>query len=521
MNKLIYVLIFMATAFAFMKNAMHMFQQNRYELYRYTKWLFSFNTKFEVKIAVIYICLMIATLFLPTYYSHVVCLTISLLFAVIFINVEANKTYIKPLVLTARVKRTIVVYAIFMAVILYILVGALVNKIGFVGILSVVLPYFVIYPVALVLKPFEYFIKKRYENEARDILDSNPDLIKIGITGSFGKTTTKNIITNILNSKYYTLMTPASFNTPMGITRTVREHLKRVHEVFVCEMGADHVNDISYLMKMVKPKYGIVSSIGPQHLNTFGSLENIIKEKMQEIEMLPEDGVGFVNIDNEYIANYPIKNICKVISVGVNNSNADYVAKKVSYSKDGTKFSVNIKGKEYKFKTKLLGEHNVTNILLGIALAIELGIDEKTIVKSVEELPQVEHRLELKTINGFNFIDDAFNSNPTGSNFALKVLKLMKGKRVIVTPGMIDLGEIENRANYDFGKNMLDNVDFVILVGKNQTRFIYKGLKDSGYDMNNVVVVDKVVDAFNYVYQNFTSNDTILLENDLPDAFNS
>ena len=97
----------------------------------------------------------------------------------------------------------------------------------------------------------------------------------------------------------------------------------------------------------------------------------------------------------------------------------------------------------------------------------------------------------------------------------------MKGKRVIVTPGMIDLGEIENRANYDFGKNMLDNVDFVILVGKNQTRFIYKGLKDSGYDMNNVVVVDKVVDAFNYVYQNFTSNDTILLENDLPDAFNS
>lgn len=521
MNKLFYTLIFLTISSVFIKNTLHMFQQNRYELLRYTKWLFSFNSKFETKIVVIYFCLMIISLFIPEYYSHIVCIALSLLFAIIFIYLEDSKTYIKPLVYTPRVKRTLVLFVIVVGLVEFLLINPLEKKLGILGILSVILPYILIYPVATILKPFEALVRHKYIKEAKKILDENPELIKVGITGSYGKTTTKNIVTNILNSKFYTLMTPHSFNTPMGITRTIREYLKRVHEVFVCEMGADHVGDINYLMKMVKPKYGIVSSIGPQHLNTFGKLENIINEKMQEIEMLPEDGVGIINVDNEYIAKYPIRNICKVISVGYNNQNADYVAKKVTISMDGTTFTCKINGKDYKFKTKLLGEHNITNILLGIALATEMGIEPKDIVKAVEDLKQVEHRLETKNINGFNFIDDAFNSNPSGSKFALKTLSLMPGKRVVVTPGLIDLGEFENKANYEFGKSMLDTTDFVILVGKNQTRFIYKGLKDSGYNMDNVLVVDKINEAFNYVYNNFKPSDTILLENDLPDAFNN
>lgn len=522
MSKIFYTLVFLSLSSVFIKNTLHMFQQNRYELLRYTKWLFSFNSKFEFKIVVIYVCLMIASLFIPQYYSHIVCIVISAVFAALFINIEDNKTYIKPLVYTPRVKRTLVLFVIVVGLTEFLLIDPLSKSLGLLGILSIILPYVLIYPVALILKPFEALVRRKYISEAKKILSEHPDLIKIGITGSYGKTTTKNIITQILNCKYYTLMTPASFNTPMGITRTIREYLKRVHEVFVCEMGADHVGDITYLMKMIKPKYGIVSSIGPQHLNTFGKLDNIINEKMQEIEMLPEDGVGIINVDNEYIAKYPIKNICKIVSVGYNNQNADYVAKKVKYTMDGSSFTCKINGKDYKFKTKLLGEHNITNILLGIALASEMQIEPSEIVKAVEDLKQVEHRLETKTINGYNFIDDAFNSNPSGSKFALKTLSLMPGKRVVVTPGLIDLGEFENKANYEFGKNMIDNADFVILVGKNQTRFIYKGLKDSGYNIDNVLVVDKIYEAFNYVYANFKPTDTtILLENDLPDAFNN
>ena len=519
MNKIIYVITFLAVAFIFMKNALHMFQQNRYELGRYTKWLFSFKP-FFIKLVIIYVCLMVASIFISKYYSHIICIAISLVFAIIFINAEAKNSYIKPLVYTARIKRTLVVYYIIMAICLYSLVGTLNNRIGLVGIICIPLSYLLIYVIAIILKPFEFLIKRKYEKQAISILNKQSDLIKIGITGSYGKTTTKNIIGEILGTNYYTLITPASYNTPMGITRTIRENLKRVHEVFVCEMGADHVGDISYLMRMVKPKYGIVSSIGPQHLNTFGSMENIVREKMQEIEMLPEDGVGIINIDNEYISSFNIRNVCKILTVSTSLKTADYYAKKIKYSKNGSSFDVTIRGKNYHFVTKLIGEHNISNILLGIALADELNIDPKDIVKGVFELSQVEHRLEIKTMNGFNFIDDAFNSNPVGSLYALKALKMMPGRRVIVTPGLIDLGEQENKYNYEFGKNMIDNTDFVILVGRNQTKYISKGLKDSGYDMDNVITVDRIYDAFNYIYSNFNNKDTILLENDLPDAFN-
>lgn len=519
MNKIIYVVTFLALNYIFMKNALHMFQQNRYEFKRYTKWLFTL-TPFFVKLVILYVVLMIGCLFIPKYYAHIICVAISLVFACVFIVQESKREYIKPLVYTSRVKRTFVVYYVFMILCLYGFITILNKHVSLVGIISIALAYVLIYPVALVLKPFEYVIKKKYENEAIKILAKQDDLIKIGITGSYGKTTTKNIVGQILDSRYYTLITPASYNTPMGITRTVREYLKRVHEVFVCEMGADHVGDITYLMKMVKPKYGIVSSIGPQHLNTFRNLDNIIHEKMQEIELLPEDGVGIINIDNEYIANYQIRNICKIITTGITNTTADYVATNIKYTKDGSTFDVSINNKKYHFETKLIGEHNISNILLGIALAVELSIEPKEIVKAVSSLAQVEHRLEMKNINGYNFIDDAFNSNPVGSLYALKALSMMPGKRVIVTPGLIDLGEIENRINYDFGRNMWGAADFVILVGRNQTKYISKGLKDAGFNMENVITVDRIYDAFNYIYANFTKADTILLENDLPDAFN-
>ena len=519
MLKILYVIPFLAVSYVFMKNAMHMFQQNRYEFYRYTKWLMSFKA-FFLKEAVIYSILMVVSCFIPNvYFRHIAVFVVSIAMAIYLIEKESKNEYIKPLVYTARVKRTYVLYYVFEILFVLALLNIFTKNIGIVGILSIFGSYLVIYIAALVILPVEKLVKKYYENDAVKILDSNTDLIKIGITGSYGKTTTKNIVTDILSDHFYTLMTPASYNTPMGITRTIRSELKNIHEVFVCEMGADHVGDIKYLMKMVRPKYGIVSSIGPQHLNTFGNIGNIIHEKMQEIEMLPPDGVGIINLDNEYIANYPIHNICKIVSVGVKNEKADLFARNIEYGRNGSSFDVTVNNEIYHFSTKLLGEHNITNILCAIALALELGIDIKDIQSSVSGLKQVEHRLELKKINGFSFIDDAFNSNPSGCLSALNTLSIMPGKRVIVTPGLIDLGAQEKKTNYDFGKNMIGKCDYVILVGKNQTAPIYKGLQDYGFDMSNVLVVDKVKDAFDYIYHYCTPQDTILLENDLPDAF--
>ena len=170
--------------------------------------------------------------------------------------------------------------------------------------------------------------------------------------------------------------------------------------------------------------------------------------------------------------------------------------------------------------TILLGKHNITNILIGIAIALELGIDIKKIVKSVSTIKQVEHRLEVRKINNMTFIDDAFNSNPVGSKMALDVLKMMPGRRVIVTPGMIDLGVKQDEINKEYGRYMLDKADYILLVGRKQTAAILDGLKEVGFNPDNVIVFENVKEAFSYLYKHFSSRDTILLENDLPDAFN-
>ena len=501
------------------KHALHMFQQNRYELGRLNKWVkASWRTNAEgavVPLALTVIGLLAGLLF-KGLLQTLIEIAILIFMALYLYADEKKKNYIKPLVYTARVKRQIAVLAV-LALILIILVMKLPPLYAAAAYLG---PWLLIWPMALITSPMEAAIRQKYLNEAKAILKDHKDLIKIGITGSFGKTTTKNIMQAMLSEQYNSLMTPASYNTPMGITRTIREMLKPIHKVFVCEMGADHVGDITELMEFVKPQIGVVTSVGPQHLNTFGSQENITKEKMQVIEMLPADGFGIMNYDNDFIRNYPVKNTVEKVTYGVHSRDTDYYADEITYTSSGSVFTV-VHGEErVQLETKLLGELNILNILSAVACARYLGVEWNVIARAVKTMKQVEHRLELKVINGHRFIDDAFNANPTGSAMALDVLGMMPGTRWIVTPGMIDLGARQEEINKEFGRNMKGKADEVILVGRNQTKPIYAGLQEAGFDMDHVYVVDTVKEAFAIVYSQADADDTILLENDLPDAFN-
>ena len=500
------------------KRALHMFQQNRYENGRYASWM---KQGFADKVLAMILPLVIAAaacvlalLFRP---GTVILMIAAALAAALLVMDEKNQSYIKPLVYTARVKRQIAVMAVLSAVLMIILVrvhlGALTPLAGLLA------PWFLIYLMALITMPVEKQVHRYYLNDAKKILRSHTDLISIGITGSYGKTSTKNIMQAMLSEQFNSLMTPASFNTPMGISRTVREMLKPIHKVFICEMGADHVGDITELMEFVRPSIGVVTSIGPQHLLTFGSQENITREKMQMIELLPRDGFGILNYDNEFIRNYHVNNPVETVTYGIQNPDADYRAVDIRYSASGSSFTVVHGDESAELETKLLGELNILNILSAVACARHLGVDWKIIKRAVRNMKQVEHRLELKVINGRRFIDDAFNANPAGSAMALDVLGRMPGKRVVVTPGMIDLGERQAEINRAFGARMKDRADLVILVGPTQTKPVYEGLRESGFDMDSVIVTDTVKEAFAYVYQNTGSEDTILLENDLPDAF--
>lgn len=504
------------------KKALHMFQQNRYELGRYTTWLKE-NIVMNMKDNLFVTVVMTLIFAVGILWQNVVLTTIVCVLVFVFDYMQyfitSHTSYIKPLVYTGRVKRQIAVL-----VILYVLWMFILYHFELLVSFSLVTCYCVawilIYLVGLITSPIEAAVRKSYLNDAKRILEQHQGLIKIGITGSFGKTTTKNIMQAMMSEEYNSLMTPASYNTPMGITRTIREMLRPIHQVFVCEMGADHVGDIQELMDFVHPNIGVVTSIGPQHLNTFGSLDNIIKEKMKMIEMLPQDGFGILNYDNEYIRNYSLKNKVETVTYGVQHTDVDFYAKDIVYGQTGTVFTIVNHEDEVRVETKLLGELNVLNILSATACARHLGISWQTISKAIKQMKQVEHRLELKKINGYTFIDDAFNANPVGSAMALEVLSMMPNTRYIVTPGMIDLGEKQYEINKNFGKLMLNKADFVILVGKNQTKPIKEGLLEVGYPEDKILVVDHVSEAFHYVYSNATRVDTILLENDLPDAFN-
>lgn len=521
--RIVYIVFLIGSMLIPSKHVLHMFQQNRYEVRRYTKWL---DDKLTLASGlIIFGSLMVGfgvSLFnLSEWLNFGVAVILSGVVIACGFLYEMKQDYIKPLVYTARVKRQIAVMAVLD---LLVMVPAvlLLNHKWFVMILAVCfwLNWVMIFGVALVTWPIEKIVWNYYISKAKKILRKQPDLIKIGITGSYGKTSSKNILQAILSEQFRSLMTPASFNTPMGITITIREHLKATDEIFVCEMGADKVGDIEFLTKFVEPKIGLVTSIGPQHLQTFKTMENIINEKMKMIENLPEDGVGIINVDNTHIREYEVKNTCKLVSYGIYHD-ADYKAINIEYSPKGSTFDVVCNGEVYPFSTRLLGEHNIMNILASIAIARELNVEWKQLQRSVRLVDYVEHRLQVKKINGYTFIDNAFNSNPSGAKMSLQVMQMMPNRRFIVTPGLIDLGEKQYEFNKQFGEQMLDHVDEVILVGPSQTKPIYDGLSSSGFDMTHVHVTKTVKEAFGLVYSMASREDVILLENDLPDAFSN
>lgn len=502
------------------KKALHMFQQNRYELSRFSMWLKS-NIKSNKKELMLTLVMILTSLISALFISEIFAIAVILLLSLKTIQKEIETTYIKPLVFTARVYRQIFVLSLLYVLVIFLAYNL--NKTGlmYLMFLSPVLAYFMIYPMHILTSPIEAFVRGLFKKDAIKILERHPNLIKVGITGSYGKTSSKNILQEVLSENFYSLPTPASFNTPMGITITIREQLKNIHQVFICEMGADKVGDIVELSDFVKPDYAIITSIGPQHLATFKTIDNIIKEKMSLVENLPETGVAIINLDNDYIKNYQIKNNCKVVSYGIDNKEADYIAQNISYSIQGSSFDVVHHNETYTFNTRLLGEHSVLNILSAIALARELNVGWDQLKAAVSKVRFIPHRLELKNINGISFIDNAFNSNPEGANMSLKVISQMPKKRIIVTPGMIDLGPIQDEENYKFGYNMQGKVDVAILVGKNQTTPIYKGLIDANFDQDQIFVFDTVQQALAYVYSIATKDDIVLLENDLPDAFSN
>ena len=426
----------------------------------------------------------------------------------------------KPFVKTTRIKRLYTAFILLSTVLYFLLFFLFPITISLYGGLLLVLCLPLVLAVsALLALPVEKFIQYLYFKDAEKKIMQNERLVRLGITGSFGKTSTKFILNTLLSQRFNSLATPASFNTPMGLTRIIRERLTHAHQVFIGEMGARHVGEIKELCQLVHPTIGILTSVAPQHLDTFGTIERIEKTKYELIDCLPDDGLAVFLHDDGRVTKLYEKTTKPKILVGKHGS--DVYAENIKVTPQGSTFDLHIKGKApVSVQTKLLGKHNISNILLASAVADHLGMTTIEIARGIGALEAVEHRMQIvSTVGNITVIDDAFNTNPISSKEALHILKSFEGRRIIVTPGMVELGAEEEKYNMEFGVNMANSVDIAVLVGKKHCQPILKGLLQENFKEEQIQVVDSLAEAIAFIKSVQQAGDVILYENDLPDNY--
>ncbi len=405
----------------------------------------------------------------------------------------------------------------------------------------------------LINRPMELMINNGYYKEAEKCVAEAPFLKVVAITGSYAKTSTKNMLGDMLKADFNTLVPPSSYNTKLGLTRLIREKLRPTTEILVAEMGAKKRGEILETVDMLSPDVSLITALSGQHLETFGDFEAIIKEKSQVFNGLKSNGTAIINIDDENIASISIKEGVDIVRISTQKT-ADIYAKdivvngngleftlidarktaqktagnlptKKSFDKDGGKAENNSSKqvsevREIPLKTSLLGAHNVQNILAASAMALVLGAKPSSIQVAVKRLKPTKNRLSTRIENGVTILEDAFNSNPAGAKAALDVLSLMEAKkRLVVTPGMIELGDQEETIHKTFGAQIAKVADAVILVTKKQTKNIRVGLVSAGYNQEKITTVGGMRDALKLAREMTSAGDVVLIENDLPDAF--
>lgn len=425
----------------------------------------------------------------------------------------------KPLKYTKRAVRgfgaIILVETVVITALLFHLSEVFQDEEGFLRYIGIIIfPAF--YPLVLlitmfIVNIFEGLNNLRYEMKTKKRLKDD-NLLKIAITGSYGKTSVKNFLKELLDVKYKVLATPESYNTPMGISKTVKG-LDISHQVFIAEMGARRVGDIKKLMKIVDPDISVLTGVNCQHLETFKTKENIVNEKLQVVKMLKNDGKAIVNGNLKHLINDKLGNV-NIVYAG---AEGDLVwASDIAVGQDGSVFKLHFGDETYIAETRLIGSHNVENLAVASAVAYALGVSPKHIVERIATIEPVPHRLQLISRDVIRIIDDTFNGNPDGAEKALETLGYFEGRKVVVTPGLVELGENEIAENQLLGERISKVADVVALIGGKRSDYIKRGLGDF---QGEVLHFDTLNEAQKSFKDFIHIGDTILLLNDLPDVY--
>jgi UDP-N-acetylmuramoyl-tripeptide--D-alanyl-D-alanine ligase len=439
----------------------------------------------------------------------------------------------KPLVLTARARRLLIGWIVCVCLVVGGVALAVTSgqatsasalplglALGYLAASVLIWPLMAL--ANLLLFPVEAGFRAYYLRSARQTLNRLHPTV-IGVAGSYGKTSTKTILAQILSTAYPTLATPRSFNTPMGLCRVIREQLQPEHRFFIAELGAYQRGEIRQLCQLVRPRIGILTAVGPEHLERFGSLANVIEGEFELLAALPADGIAIVNGDDETCRALAGRLKGKALLAG-GPPHPDRVlwADEVSLTSAGLGFTLcHRDGRQAAVVTRLLGRPNVANVLMAAVAALEAGLAFEQLPAAIAALTPVEHRLQLvPNSNGVVVIDDTYNSNPRGAAAALETLAAFAGgRRYLVTPGMVELADLQDAAHREFGRQAAGVCDAVILVGPRRTRAIAEGLASAGYRDDRLIVARDLNEATEQLREILRPGDAVLFENDLPDNY--
>ncbi len=479
---------------AFVEKYLHIFQLKDYNAKRYLSHFRIKILHFSIFLLVFSLQMALKSNILLIVSNLVVCLLNAIYSAEI---IKGNKT---PLVKTKKLNRLMWISSIIIALPCLFFRGGIVS--------TFVLLYSPI--IANLLNFYDKIQNKKFIETAKKKLENSKAKI-IAITGSNGKTSVKNILCSMLND-HHVLASPKSYNTPLGLSKFINENEIENLDFIILEYGARHIGDIRKLCKTFGADYGIITTVAPQHLESFKNINNVAKTKAELAEFLGLKTCVF-NLDNIHTYKMWCDKPGEKIGVSI-YSPAQMFITNLQINERGMNFKINTQNGEFRTKTKLLGRHNATNILLATAMALKLGVDIKQIVKSISKLDYTPHRLQL--ISGkINILDDSYNCSILSATEALFVLKNFKGKKVVATPGIIECGEMEFEINFKLGE-MLAECDEVIIIGQKNKRAITRGLQSKNF--KKILYAD-TLDNAKYFFKKLNEGDTLLLLNDLPDDY--
>ena len=378
--------------------------------------------------------------------------------------------------------------------------------------------YLILALVNGVIAPFEHNRNAKYATLRTEPLRKE-SIIRVVITGSYGKTTCRRILSELLKSKYEVVSSINNYNTPLGLVRSVENHLEVLNSaenltktlIFIGEAGAKRKGDISEMCRLIAPSYGIITGVAEQHLDSFRTIERVASTKEELAKYVGASGTVVFNVDNPHVHAMSERFSGKAVNVG---RGGDIQIENLKMTARGSTFNLRVGDEVIPIKTELLGAHNVLNIALCVALALELKVDKWEIQSACARLKAEPHRLERRVSGTITILDDGYNANIMGVRSALKVLGEMDGRKVIYAQGIVECGAKRRKLNREVGRLISGVAGVVILSGEN-AKIISKALKKSGFQ-GKIYKFSSLMHATSEFKNILKSGDILYLQNDIP-----